>query len=59
MTDTSPVATEISRLIATGTQERDLVVAIAMRFPELTSAELSQALQVATAEAERRASTRH
>ena len=59
MTDTSPVANEISRLIATGTQERDLVVAIAQRFPDLTSAELSAALQDATAEAERRASTRH
>jgi hypothetical protein len=53
MTDKSPVATEITRLISAGKTERDLVAAIAMRFPELTSAELSQALQDATAAAER------
>jgi hypothetical protein len=55
MTDTSPVAVEITRLIAAGLVERELVNAVARRFPDLTSAELSQALQVATAEAERRA----
>jgi RNase P protein component len=56
LTDTTPVATEITRLIAASKQERDLVVAIATRFPDLTSAELSAALQDATAAAERRIS---
>jgi hypothetical protein len=59
MTDTSPVATEITRLIAAGEQDRELVAAVAQRFPDITSAELSQALQVATTQAERRANTRH
>jgi hypothetical protein len=45
MTDTTPVATEITRLIAAGMTERELVVAVAWRFPDITSAELSQALQ--------------
>jgi hypothetical protein len=39
--------------------EQALVAAVAWRFPDITSAELSQALQVATTQAERRASTRH
>jgi hypothetical protein len=34
-------------------------VAVARLFPELTPAELSQALQVATAEAEKQAMPRH
>jgi hypothetical protein len=59
VTDTTPVATEITRPITAGKQERDLVVAIARKFPDLTAAELSTALQVATAEAESRANTRH
>jgi hypothetical protein len=53
MTDTTPVATEITRLIAAGKQVRELVAAVAWRFPDLTIAELSAALQDATAEAER------
>jgi hypothetical protein len=59
MNDTSPVATEITKLIAAGKQERELVIAVAWRFPDLTSAELSQALQVATTQAERRVARRH
>ena len=54
MTDTTPVTTEITKLITTGTTEQMLLAAVATLFPELTSAELSQALQVATAAAERR-----
>ena len=47
ITDTSPVTTE-QRLLA----------AVASKFPDLTTAELSQALQDATAQAER-AARRH
>ena len=54
MTDTTPVATEITRLIAAGKQDRELVAAVAWRFPDLTIAELSAALQDATAAAERK-----
>ena len=54
MTDTTQVATEIRHLITTGTTERELLVKVARKFPDLTSAELSEALQDATAAAERR-----
>jgi hypothetical protein len=54
MLDTTPVTTAIIRLISTGTTEQALLAAVALAFPELTPAELSQALQVATAAAERR-----
>jgi len=53
------VVTEIKHLIASGTSERELLAAVARAFPELTSAELSQALQEATAAAERRALRPH
>jgi hypothetical protein len=53
MTDTSPVATEITRLTAAGKTERELVAAVAWTFPDLTISELSAALQDATAAAER------
>ena len=59
MLDTTPVTTEITRLIAAGTTEQALLAAVAHLFPELTSAELSQALQVATAAAERAVAKRH
>ena len=55
MLDTTQVATEIRHLITAGTAEQDLLVRVARRFPDLTSAELSEALQDATAAAERRA----
>jgi hypothetical protein len=45
--------TEITKLITSGTTEQALLIAVALRFPELTQAELSRALQVATAAAER------
>jgi hypothetical protein len=44
MTDTTPLATGITRPIAAGKQGRDLVVAVARKFPDLTAAELSTAL---------------
>jgi hypothetical protein len=47
------VAATIAQLITTGTTEQELLAAVACRFPDLTPAELSQALQVATAAAER------
>jgi hypothetical protein len=54
MLDTTPVTTAITRLIATGTTEQALLAAVAHLFPNLSPAELSQALQVATAAAERK-----
>jgi hypothetical protein len=59
MIDTTTVATEIRHLIVTGTNERELLATVAQRFPELTTAELSEALQAATAEAERRVVRKH
>jgi hypothetical protein len=59
MLDTTPVTTAITRLISTGTTEEVLLIAVAHLFPNLSPAELSQALQVATTEAERRAVRKH
>jgi hypothetical protein len=59
MLDTTPVTTAITRLISTGTTEEALLTAVAHLFPNLSPAELSQALQVATTEAERRAARKH
>ena len=58
MLDTTPITTEITRLISTGTTEQALLAAVARRFPELTPAELSAAIQEATAAAERQAAER-
>jgi hypothetical protein len=49
MLDTTPVTTAITRLITTGTSEQALLAAVAALFPDLTPAELSVALQAATA----------
>jgi hypothetical protein len=54
MTDTTPVTSAITHLISTGTTEQALLAAVARLFPNLTKAELSAALQDATAAAERR-----
>jgi len=54
MTDTAPVTSTITRLISTGTTEQALLAVVAHLFPNLTRAELSAALQDATAEAEQR-----
>jgi hypothetical protein len=59
MLDTTPVTTAITRLISTGTTEEALLAAVAHLFPNLSPAELSQALQVATTEAERKALRPH
>jgi len=59
MLDTTPVTTAITRLISTGTAEQALLAAVAHLFPNLSPAELSAALQVATAAAERQAARRH
>jgi hypothetical protein len=55
MFDTTPVTIQLTHLISAGTTEDALLLAAARLFPNLTTAELSPALQVATAEAERRA----
>jgi len=57
--DTTPIAAAITRMIATGTTEQALLAAAVHLFPELTPAELSTALQVAQAAAERRALRAH
>jgi hypothetical protein len=50
MLDTTPIAVQITRQISTGTTEQQPLTAVANRFPNLSPAELSQVLQVATAE---------
>jgi len=59
MPNTSEATATITRLITTGTTERELVAAVAQRFPELSLAEFSVALQTATALAERQAARRY
>jgi hypothetical protein len=59
MLDTTPITTQITKLITTGTTEQALLAAVAQLFPNLSPAELSQALQVAIAAAERQATRRH
>ena len=54
MLDTTPITTAITGLISTGTTEEALLTAVAHLFPNLEPTELSQALQVAQAEAERK-----
>jgi hypothetical protein len=58
MLDTSPIAAEITRLIAAGVAERELVAAVIRRFPDLDRPEFVAALQDATAAIERRATRR-
>jgi uncharacterized protein (DUF433 family) len=59
MLDTSPVTTEITKLIVAGVTEGELVARVVRQFPEITPAELSAALQEATAAAEKQATRRH
>ena len=59
MIDTTPITAQITRLIATGTTEQALLAAVARLFPAISPAELSAALQEATAAAEKRAARRH
>jgi hypothetical protein len=53
ITDTTSVATEITRLTAAGGREHELVAKIARRFPDPTTAKLSAAAQDAATAAER------
>jgi hypothetical protein len=59
MLDTTPVTTAISRLISSGITEQAVLAEVSRRFPWLTWRELSSALQVAQAEAERRIVRKH
>jgi uncharacterized protein (DUF433 family) len=59
MLDTTPVTTTIAKLITAGVAEGELVARVVRQFPELTTRELSEALQVATTAAERQAARRH
>jgi len=54
MTDTTEPTATITRLISTGTTEQVLLITVAHPFPELSASELSQAIQWATAAAERK-----
>ena len=58
MLDTSNVTATIKHLISTGTTEEQIVGALVQAYPELTLAELSEALQEATEAAERHVATR-
>jgi hypothetical protein len=55
----SPIHFSMSVSVIAGTTEQALLTAVARLFPELTPAELSQALQVATTAAERKALRPH
>jgi hypothetical protein len=57
--DTTPITTAIARMIAAGTPEGEIPARVVRTFPNLTLAELSAALQDATAAAERQATRRH
>jgi hypothetical protein len=59
MTDAQPVTATIKHLISTGTTEQALLTAVAVRFPELTPAELSEAIQAGAEQAERQVARRH
>jgi hypothetical protein len=58
MLDTTPITTEIARLITAGIPEGELLAMVVRKFPDLTSAELSAALRDATAAAEMHAAER-
>jgi uncharacterized protein (DUF433 family) len=55
MPDTTQVSTAIAEMIRTGASGRQLITSITTAFPDLSPTELSQALQVAQAQAERKA----
>ena len=59
MLDTTPITTEITRLISTGTTEEALLAAVSYLLPNLSPAEHSAVLQEATAAAERRVNRKH
>jgi hypothetical protein len=57
MLATTQVSTDA--MIRTGTTERQLLTAITIAFPDLSTTEFSQTLQVAQAQAERQAVRPH
>jgi hypothetical protein len=59
MPDTTEATATIRHLISTGITERDLLAAVARRFPDLTRTEFVAALQDATEAAQRQAMRRH
>jgi len=59
MPNATPVATAITAMITAGVTERELLAAVASRFPELTRAEFVASLHDATAAAKRRAARKH
>jgi uncharacterized protein (DUF433 family) len=59
MTDTTTISSTIARMITAGVPEGELLVRVARTYPDLTWAQLSQALQVATTAAERKALRPH
>jgi len=58
MPDTTEATATIRHLITLGTAEKELLAAVARKFPELTRMEFVAALQDATESAERQASRR-
>ena len=48
MLDTTPITDTIRHLISTGTTERELLAAVARKFPELTLTECVAALRDAS-----------
>jgi len=59
MLDTTNITSAIAAMIRTGTTGRQLITVISAAFPDLSPTELSQALQVAQAQAERKALRPH
>jgi uncharacterized protein (DUF433 family) len=59
MLDTSTVTTAIAAMITSGTTGQQIVAALVRRFPDLTLAELSEAIRAGTEQAERQATRRH
>ena len=59
MLDTSNITSAIAVMIRAGTTERQLLAVVERRFPDLSPAQLSEFLQVAQAQAERKALRPH
>jgi hypothetical protein len=58
-TDTTAVVEAIRQLIVIGASEREFLTEVLRRFPDISSAELSAAMQDAMAEAEKYALRPH
>jgi hypothetical protein len=59
MTDTTPASTAIAAMLVAGTPPQQLLTAVTTAFPTLSPSELSVAMQVAQAQAERKALRHH